>query len=495
MSDDDKMVFKTEEEKAQALIDLPSEPEDRVNDLDAWHAEIEEKRKKIEEATVEDNSAEEASQESSEEPTEPSPDEELNFTFKRSELPDELKGYKSSDEIIKQYAHARKYANQVEEKLDQFETLNSEHKSLKEQFEALQEKLKEKEEAAPIAPPPPSSDAMDELEKSILKLEAMDENDYLTAKQSKDLFSGITGRVKTALKELNDTKESLRKDIESTKSEFGQFKTSVETSTKEQTLERQSRELVKSLNKLQENNPELKLSKPVIGNDSVQTDMGKFAKKVLGGLYSNYNPEWNHVTAFMNAYLKDDPTIKKYCEDNAITPESLGSSKEDMQKYAIILNVHNRVQGKKVRPDGNLEELKNPFTGKPVSYQNHNEAYQALKTESGLAEKEIQEMIAEAEKRAQKNMSAAMNKRATDAIDLGGAGETSPDDIGKDMTEAEARKFFKDNPDLEFEMNQQALMGDRTLFNKANRCLKRIMGDKYDPFEVDPAWPPENKNG
>lgn len=491
MSDNDKLVFKTEKEKAQALLDLPSEPDGRVDDLDAWYAEQDEKRKEIEAATIEDDSAKDTPPEPSEEPPEPSVDDVLSFNFKRSELPDELKGYKNSDEIIKQYAHARKYANQVEEKLEQFETLNSEHKSLKEQFEALQEELKKKDEVTPIVPS--QSDAMDELEKSILKLEAMDENDYLTAKQSKELFSGITGKVKTALKELNETKDKFKKEIESTKNEFGQFKTTVEKSNKEQETERQERELTKSLNKLQEDNPELTLSKPIIGDDSVQTDIEKFAKKVLGGLYSNYSPEWGHVTAFMNAYLRDAPDIKKYCDDNAITPESLGSSRDDMQKYAIILNVHNRVNGKKIRPDGSIEELKNVFTGKPVTYQNHNEAYQALKKESGLEAKELQDMIAEAEKRAQKNMSSAMNKRATDAIDLGSAGETSPEDIGKDMTEAEARKFFKEHPDIEFEMNQDALQGNRDLFHKANRCLKRLMGDNYSPYEVDPSWPPENK--
>ena len=490
------MVFKSEQEKAQALIDLPSEPDSPVDDLDAWQKEIDDKRKEIEEATIEGEPADPASPEDGTEPTD-TPDEVLEFSLKRSELPDELKGYKNPDEIIKQFAHARKYANQVEEQLDQFEALNSEHKSLKEQFEALQEELKKKETTTPITPPP-QSDAMDELEKSILKLEAMDENDYLNAKQSKELFSGITGKVKNALKDLNETKENLRKEIESTKNEFGQFKTSVETTTKEQTEREQGKALVKSLNKLQEDNPELKLSKPVIGNDSVETDMFRFAKKALGGMYGNHNPEWNHVIAFTNAYLRDDPNIKKYCDDNAITPESVGTSKDDIQKYVIIQNVHERVNGRKVNRDGTIQELKNPFTNEKVSYQSHTEAYNALKQESGLAEKEIQDMIAEAEKRAQKNMGAAMNKRATDAIDLGGAGETTPEDIGKDMTEAEARKFFADNPDIEYEMHMAALDGDRSLFNKANRCLKRIyeakkMGDKFEPFAVDPSWPPEKK--
>ena len=479
------MVFKTKEEKAKALLELPSEPEAGVDDLDAWNANYEVQLKEIEDATIEGETASDPPQKGEEDPP-VEPDETLNFSLKRSELPAELKGYKTSDEIVKQYAHARDFANRAEEKLEQSDTLSTENKSLKEQMEAVQEELKKLKETPPLAP---KQTAMEELEQSVQKLETMDDTDYLTGAQAKNLFKNISEQVKGArdgLKKFDD----LEKQVKGTKDEFGEFKTTLETTAKETTEKEQNKALEKSLSALQDKNPELKLSKPVIGGDDcVQNDMFNFAKKVLGGLYSNFKPEWNHVSALINAYLKDDPTIKAYCEENAVTPESVGTSKDEIQKYVIIHNVHERSRGNKINPNGTVEELKNPYTGEKVAYANHIDAYKSLKEETGVAEKELQEMIAAAEKRAQVNMGSALQKRAGDAITLGSAGEGSPDDIGEQITENQAREILKD-PDLEFIMQTEAMQGNRTVFNKVNKALKRL---KQDPFEPDPGWPAEIK--
>jgi len=485
------MVFKTKEEKAQALLELPSEPEGKIDDLDAWQAEQETRRKEIEEATTEDDG--EAAPEVPQEPTEEPPvkpvesvDEMLNFTLKRDELPEDLKGYKNPSEIIKQFAHARKYANQVEEKVT---TLDEENKTLKEQLEKLRKDAEDRKLAPP--PPPPSSSVIDELDSSIKILEEMDQTDYLTAGQSKHLFGEISGKVRNALQELNN----IKKEIASTRTEFGHFKETIETTNKKTVENEQGKALMSSLEELQVKFPELKTKKPVINaSDCVENDVSNFAKKILGGLYNNYSPKWQHITAIVNAYLRDEPAIKSYCEQNAITPESIGSSKEDIQNYVIIHNVHERSKGNKINPDGTIELLTNPYTGDKVSFRNHVDAYKNLKEESGIAGKELQTMIAEAEKRAQTNLSNAMTRRATESPTLGGLGEGSPDDIGEQLSEKEAKGFLADfysgAADVEFKMQTQAMTGDRTLFNKVNAALKRL---KSEPYAPDPDWPPETE--
>lgn len=482
------MVFKTKEEKERAILGLPSEPAGAVSDLDAWQQEQDNKRRELEEATIEPEGevAGASPQETVSEPTtEPEESDILNFTLKRDELPDELRGYRSPGEIIKQFAHARKYANQTEEKVT---SLDEENRLLKERLDKL---IKESERATlpiieqtPVSPAMPS--AIDELEESIRKLETMDQEDYLTYGQSKKLFGEITGKVKDALTELT----TVKKDIEKQKNEFGQFRSVYETSNKKVVEDEQKTALTKSLEKLQATYPELKTKKAVINaSDCVENDVYSFAKKVLGGLYKNYSPQWQHVSAITNAYLRGDPAIVKYCEENAITPESIGSSKEDIQNYVIIHNVHERSRGNKVNPDGTVENLKNPYTGDKVSYRDHVDAYKSFKEETGIASKEMQQLIAEAEKRAQLNLSNAMSRRAMEPVTLGSAGEGSPDDIGEGMSESQARELLADR-ELEVKIETQARAGNRTLFHKVNQALKRL---KVEPFDADPSWPPEGK--
>jgi len=481
------MVFKSEQEKALALLDLPESPGGRVDDLEAWYEDIENKRKEIEEATIEAGSAEvvegEAPQEpppATEEPTE-QPDEVLNFAFKRSDLPDELKGYKDPDEIVKQYAHARQYANKAEEKLEQLDTIASENQKLKEQLEEIRKKLEERKEA-----PPAKATVMDEIDDAGKRLFDMDDSDIIEAGMLKKVLNTYSAQVKDAREvALNyaEKYDQIKNDLDTKFSK-------IENLEKEDTQKKQVDALTTSLKDLQEKFPELKTSKPVIGgSDNVQNDVYKFAKKVLGGLYGNTSPEWAHVTAFANAYLRGDQQIKSYCDANAITPESIGSSVDDIRNYAIIHNVDNRCRGLKVNHDGTVEKLKNPFTGQQVAYANHVQAFKTLKDENGLTEKEIRAQIAEAEKRGQKRMAAALQKRATEPITLGGAGEGATDDAGQTMTEAQAKAILEDYS-LESKMVQQALMGNRSIFHKMNEALKRL---KQDPLDADPSWTPEAK--
>jgi len=502
MSEEQTLVFKTREEKAKALLEVPDEPNGGVNDLEAWQEENRLKREKIEEAKIEDSPIDspEPVEETvaPQEPVEPIPESEtIAFNIKRDELPEILRPYKNADEIVKTAAHAREYANKIEKEM---ESLAIEKDNAKKELENARkeaERLKQQLESS-IKTAPPSvqtsgaKNVLDELEGSIKKMELLDETEYATVGQTRSLFRDIAGQVKNAFGELSNIKEDIKRETDTLKTELGSFKSTAEQRQKEVEEQEKRGAFVTSLKSLQEKYPELKTNKPLTDSvNCVENDIHSFGKKILGGLYNNYDPKWENVIAVTNAYLKGHPDIKQYCDSNAITPESVGSSIQDIQNYSLINYIDKRANGCEILEDGQIKKMVNPFSGKDVSYKDHIDAYESFKRESGVADNEVKHLVAEAEKRYAQNLGKAMQRRATEAPTLGSMGEASPEDVGQEITKEEAMATLR-IPGFEDKMEQEARMGNRSLFEKRNKALKRL---GHDPFAADPNWPPEKKRG
>lgn len=464
------MNFKSKEEQIAALKGLPDEPTGRVDNVEEWQADIAKRRKEIEEATI--GEAEGASPESPKEPTvpkEPPKEDVLNFNLKRDDLPEVLRGYKNPEEIVKQFAHAREYANKTEEKLL---AIQEERETLKKQFEDTQNELKKiREEMSRKKPENP----IEGLNTLISEFNTIGDEDFPNAKQ-----------VKTALKKAEEEILRTRQELETLKSDVVSFKNTAETTNKELELKRTEEAYNQSLKELQEKYPELKTQKPLYNSkDCVQNDIVKFTSRILGGLFNVSKPEWHNCVSVINAYLNGDEEIKKYCQDNAITPESIGANEDDIRKYVIINNVDHRVKGLRVKEDGTAENLINRFTLTPVSFANHVDAYESFKRETGIADRQIKDMIVEAEKRAALNLQNAMSTRAPANV-LGSMGENAPDNTKEGMTDNQAKEIIA-TPFLEDKIEAQAQRGDRTLFDLRNKAFKHFGGDVIPP---NPLWPP-----
>jgi len=497
MSEQKTLVFKTEEERAKALLEIPDEPNGKVNDLDAWYEQNDARRKEIEEAKIEAQDSEPAPQEPVPE-TKPEPstvEDIVAFSLKRDELPEILRPYKNADEIIKTAAHAREYANRVEKELEaskkEKERIKQELETAKTEAERMKKQLEESIKQAPtMIKTSGAQNVLDELENSIKKMEIMDESDYVTVGQSRTLFKDITSQIKGAFGELHNIKNDIKREADSLKTELGNIKSVSEKREKESAEQNQRKAFVDSLNALQEKYPELKTSKALIeGQNCVEKDIQNFGKKILGGLYNNYDPTWENVIAVTNAYIKGHPEIKQYCEKNAITPESVGSSFQDIQNYALINYIDKRASGLEILDNGTVKKVTNPFTGKEISYKNHIDAYESFKRESGIADNEIKKIISDAEKRAALNIQKAMSRRATEAPILGNMGEASPENVGQEMTKEEAIRIMK-MPGIEEKAELEARKGKRDAFNLLNKAYKRL---GHEPSSPDPDWPPEKK--
>lgn len=514
------LTFKSEKEKLQALSQLEDSPpanmasEQQIND---WIKEQEEKQNSIMEAEIVAEEAEplpeptpeetpqepqvpEVVQEEPQVPPEPAPEESqiqpvsseektptqeedlFQFSVKRDELPDVLKGYKSPDEIIRQAAHARKYANEAEIKMKEMaeerETMRLELEGYKKQKEAY---VSMAPEASQIPKVPEKKDLAAQLQ----QIDALEDEEYMPAGSVKSVLS-------LAVDEISNTKKELR----NLKSELGGKLSSIEETNKKKIQkdqeEMQMQAVVRGINELQDKYPELKTSKPVSSimgtTNCVERDVAQWADRLLFSKYANDKPKWSERNAVINAYLEGNSEIIGYCQQNAITPESVGTTGEDMKKYAIIMNVDANMRGSEIdKTTGELKQKISPFNGKPVNFGSYVASYKNLKDETGITIQEQREAIANAEIRGQQSLNEALEKRAETPKTLSDKGTTPPETV-KEMDEQSAWKYI--NSGNEFEMEQAALGGDRSLFNKYNKALE-VVG--FPVEKPSPHWPPEKK--
>jgi len=510
------MEFTTKKERDEALIALQDE-EPPKNNVDTWLDDNKKRTDEILNATIT-----EAPAVPPQEPAVPlldtvvppviteTPVDEV-ITFKRSELPEILQPYKDGGEILKQAAHARDYANRSEEQLKAFEVENSQ---LKEAQRSMEERLKtvqaELETKISITPPSPgkrvAESQLEALQASIAELKNLDDSDYIEAGKVRKVLGNAALEIGNTVDSVNQlreefkTLEDLKRETASLKTELHTYQSKAIERDKAAETDRYRESMKTGIEELQKEYPELKTSKPIMTeiNDglmhqnTVEYDVFKFGSRILSSKFNNNNPDWDSVNAVVNAYLRRDPGIIEYCAQNAITPESVGTIQGDVENYSILTNVDATMRGQKIdQYSGERKELVSPFNKNPVNYPNYLRAYEALKSESGITQKEIQNLIIEAEKRGQSALDEALGKKADIPKVLGEKGTGSPEDIGHEMgKETAANIIFARGEHIDFEenMDASAIKGDRRLFNLYNKALKTLGQPEAKPSA---HWPPE----
>lgn len=507
---EEKLTFENETAKIKALNEMSSEPpldirkggEEAIN---TWLNEQEELQKKIEEAEIvasEEEKQDESQLQPDETPSEPqeqeeqqkekpqespepseeesSPQEEdvVQFSFKRDELPDILKGYKDADEMVKQMAHARKYANDAEIKLKELAT----------EKERLENVLREQQGKKPLPPQetksPVETRMADDLSERLKKLQDLDDSDYVSAGEIKDVLNITANRIGDFEKKIDSLKNQ-------TTEELSTIKKSSEEVARQKAEEKRREDVRRGIEELQQKYPELKTDKPVFGtNDCIENDVKLWADRVLSAKYGNETPTWQHRNAVINAYLSENPEIKAFCQNNAITPESIGSNAENIRKYATIANIDANMRGEEIdRKTGERRQRISPFNNQPVNHGSYVESYENLKHTLGISAEEQKKLLAEAEIRGQKAVTDALEKRATETPTLSDKGSASPENVEGKMPKDAALKFINE-PDLMEKVEFQARKGDRTLFREYNKALKALGQEEELPDEF---WPPEKK--
>ena len=491
-------TFKTEEEKVAALKSLSQSPPPGTTDVDKWSEEQEALEKEIEEAVIAPEASEPgpqvqqqeesqvqpvvegAPQKEQETPPQATVEELLQFSLKRDELPEELRGYKDSSEIVKQFAHARKYANDTQTKLQQLEA----------EREELRKKLEAVNAAPSVAQQPQHS--LQNVEKEVGDLTALlervkktEDDDFINAGEVKPLLAAYTSEIGN----LRKTVKSLESTVTS---KFTEIDKTAQQRTQQDEQQRQMEATIRGVVELQDKYPELKTQKPLLmiqnQSNSIERDVQTFADRVLATKFGNNNPTWQQRNAIINAYLDENPEIVAYCQNNALTPESVGTTANDIKKYAVVINVDANMRGQEIdRMTGERKQKVSPFNGSPVNFDSYATSYENLRHVSGIAQKEQKQALAEAEIRGQQSLENALNIKADIPKTLSNTGSARPEDIGQTMTKEAADKIFYDQQTQDI-IEEAARRGDREPFRKYNAALK-VLGIPEE--ESDENWPPE----
>jgi hypothetical protein len=490
-------TFKTEEERLAALKSLTQSPPPGV-DIDKWNEEQEALEKEIEEAVIgpDASSPEPQVQEKQEEPQvqpeteqatqtgqETSPqatvEDILQFHLKRDELPEELRGYKDPNEIVKQFAHARRYANDTETKMKQLE---QEREDLRKQIEAFGKNPPIAQKAQTVQS---VEDEVNDLTALLDRVKKTEDDDFINAGEVKPVLTAATSEIVNLRKKLSTLENAVN-------TKFTEYESVNKQRTQQDEQQRQMESTVKGIVELQDKNPELKTNKPLLmiqnqGN-SVERDVQTFADRVLATKFGNNNPTWQQRNAIINSYLDGNQEIIAYCQNNAITPESVGTTADDIKKYAVVINVDANMRGQEIdRITGERKQKISPFNGKPVNFDSYITSYENLKHVSGISKKEQQKAIADAEIRGQQSLENALSIKADIPKTLSDSGSARPEDAGQTMTKEAAEKIFYDQQTQNI-IEEAARIGDRGPFNKYNAALKVLGIPEEAP---DENWPPE----
>jgi len=528
MSDEKTLAYKSEDDRLKALAELPDEPPFGESNIEAWFDSMTEQREAIERAEIDpalevgtddaaqaqaplENGDPPAKQETLNKGGEEAKSEVLKFEIDRSELPEELRDYDNAGEIIKQYGHARKYANSIDTRLTE---INKENAILREKIgsvDALQAKIAEMETARvnlqkqvdsrqrqdlPIAE---AQSHLNDLNASLSDLNQMADDDLVSV-------SAVRKTLKTAVGEIGSTVNALgqtRQDLDTYRAETSQTISGLESKldsfldkqnkvTQREEVSNRMRTMSDEIKNLQDTHPELKTSKPVFsvrGESSVESSVANFADRIAMIQSGSQNPNWNDRNKIVNAFLRDDPEILAFCSGNGVNPEQFGVDKQDIRSYETIANIDAHMRGEAIDEySGQKRKVLNNVNNQPVNFPSYRSAYRHILDESGMTQAQIDAQRAEAEIKGQQSLETSLMDRAAAPKTLGKAGEASPDNIGEEISEQQATEIIStmDEEKMEF----QARNGNRTLFNLYNKACGRL---KLPPMGADTLWPTERQ--
>ncbi len=505
MAESQALTFASEEEREKAFMELPDEAPRGVN-IDVWQAEIDAKKQEIETAQIVAGAAAPEQPPVTEDPPETTAaDKVYDFgSIPASDLPEELRSYSSPGEIIKQFAHARKYANTVEQKLvtqeeqlaavkakaDMVDKLQEEINQLKTKAQATIDSHKTTTQQKSVA-----QTNMDDLNAQLAILQRMDDDSDVNAKDIKDALTVYANELSKSTDTLNATRqefasfrEASKKEVESLKGELNTYLSQQKQISQQQMAAKQEKQADLSIRKLQESFPELKTTKSVMGNNgnSVEEDVVRFANRVSIMKTGRPAQNWAERNQIINSYLRGEPDVFGFCQNNGITPETVGATADDIKAYSLIANIDMHSRGMKIDPyTGQYHQLVNPDNGQPVNFPDHKAAYKWMRDEYGITQAERNQQLQDAEKQGQQNLQKSLEKRDLAATTLTPETSGSPDNIGQEITEDEATRILN-TPDLEELIELNGRKGDAHWFDQYNKALKRI-GLEEIPWENH--WP------
>lgn len=493
MGEETRLAFKSEEDRLNALNEIPDEPPPGVN-IEDWQREQEEKGRSIMDAPIDPESepppqtAEDTPPEKKVEQPQPIEEEYVDFSalgkMKRDALPENLRKYKNPQEILKQADHARMFANKADEKIRKYEDRIAELESTAKTVPELQKQLDDLKKA--------SEDAQRSVDsKQMGKQERKDFNEQLTKINSSieklRSYDGEDAKaLESAISSTVDVFKGTLSELDTVKTEFTKYRS--DTERKQQALEKRLNELsetttqaekrrqeeleqenaIRGLEELQNDYPELKTSMPLISNDKkdVEGAIVKLSQRIYGRKVENFD-EVNRVVSAFNA---KDAELTKIMEQEGISAADFGINDKDIRNYGILMDVYWQQRGQRINPSSGKREDVNDWRGQKVTFPDFESVFLHMKESGGITQAEKEAAILEAEKRGQESLDASLKKRdiSPPVLDPTGA---PPE--GQEMNEEAALEIIGVNP------------GSKTIDEERMEMLCRI-GDKrgWAMFEV-----------
>jgi hypothetical protein len=542
-----KASYKSEEERMQALADLPDSPEPGEN-ADVFLARIEEMKQEIQSAPIE--AEEPPAQPPPGEPATvtpppaegdappaapaepPPPEDEVVFTYadgtpvRRSELPDDLRKYRNGPEIIKQAAHARQYANAAEKQLQQLiaerEQWQRNHATpapagySSSQIQAPSAAPQQPAAALPPQSPAPAGQprttapsfdmsALDALESDIDGIDdpTMDPETLAKLKKSQKSMAAM---VKSAYQALSSVQSDYQKSAKQRAEEAADLKARIARYEEQQRVidtQRQQREaeatVDQQIRELTTKYPTLKLSKPHTEVEARTRDladryfMARYGRRANG---RQDNP-YVEINQFVNKWNQRDPDIMEFCKANGIRAEDVGVTDTDILNYASLVHAFQVAQGYQINPiTGEYEALQSPWVrdGKraTVSFPNALSAYEYLRSVNGIPDREMELRMAQAERAGEDKITSAVERSAVAAKAIGRDGSVSPSDVGQEMSEDAALEVIGHHPGPrtinDVELVRAGRSGDRRLLYLLQKAQKRL---GFPLADVPEDWPAE----
>ena len=412
--------------------------------------------------------------------------------IKKTDLPENLRNYPSPQEILKQAAHARRYANSAEEKIRKYEERIADLESTAKTVPDLQKQLNELKKASDVARRsvdlnPPGNKRRDDINK---QLDAINDQIAKLKNYDGDDADALQGAISGTVEAFKVTAGEL----ELVRSEFSQYRKEVET--KHQSLEdriksvsditQQAEEKRKldfdqktaerNLAELQTKHDELRTSKPLYSDDhdDVETAIVNMTQRVYGRKPKSFD----EVNRFVSAFNTKNPELVKQCEDNGINPADYGINSKDIRNYGILMSVYWMQQGETIDPHTGTRVPATDWRGNKVTYEDYESAFLNMKEKSGISQAEKELAIIEAEKKGQQNLDESLRRRDTSTAVLEPTG--APPE-GQEMSEEQALEVIGEKQgrmtvDEEF-MERLLRVGDKrgwemfSVLQKANETL------------------------
>ena len=447
----EELVFTSEEERQNALLEIPDEPPPGAN-IDEWQAEQDEKVKKIVEAQISDKAASDTTPKvdkvdppvkteiETQQIQSVGDDDFVDFStlgkVKRSELPENLRSYSNPQEMLKQAAHARRYANSAEEKIQKLEGQLAEFQANAVKVSDLQKQLDDMKTAtedarrsaqeSPSMSPVKRNEFNNKLKEINARIEKLKEYGGEDVEALQSVMSGTVEVFKDTLAELDSVRNEFSGYRKTSESRYANLEKEIKNvsgmtirAEEKRKAELEQKTAERNMEELQLRHPELKTSKPLnsADRDDLEAAIVRMAHKAYGRnpirKTTDGNFDFSDLNKFVGLYNSKDPSLLKALDQDEIVPGHYGITANDIRNYGILINVYWRQRGMRVDPaTGNIVPLVD-WRGEKVTFPDFESAFQNIKESSGLTTAERELAIIEAEKNGQRNLDESLKKRDT----------------------------------------------------------------------------------